>query len=215
MTTPASVHSDAGPSPSPAPAGETGNALEKYRDLWQKMTPAQQKAFVDAGGLSPDQYERQFKEKPPGTASNRQPDWKVDPTLDSLTRSLENLDTIRDANLGRVQNQSCPPEVAARIADLKAKLERSEPGSDMRAETRLAASRARENTRPPDPSAIANDWFKPGSATVPSPAADPNQQLVAVLPAKETQRTPVDEHEMARARLELEQLSGACRGAAR
>jgi hypothetical protein len=124
FTTPAGVHSDSPPPPAPAASDASDNAAERYRDMWRKMSPAQQKAFLDSGGSTPEQYERLLKptggEPAPGGKADRRS--KIDPTMDSLNQSLQNLDTIRDANLGRVQAQSCPPEVAARITDLQAKL---------------------------------------------------------------------------------------------
>jgi hypothetical protein len=217
LTTPSSVHSEADQVLPAAASASTDTALEKYREMWRKMTPTQQKAFLDSGGYTPEQYERQLRGNAPGAGAGRnaKPGGGVDPTMDSLTRSLQNLDTIRDANLGRVQNQSCPPEVAARVQDLKAKLQSYETNAG--GEISAAPTRTREATPPLDPVAIANDWFKPAATEVRSGTSIQVERLANVLPRAATtpRETHKDDQEIARARAELEQLSGACSTVAR
>jgi hypothetical protein len=214
FTTPAGVHADREPAPASAAPDGADNALEKYREMWRKMTPAQQKAFVDSGGYTPEQYERLLKQK--GSGAPVDPGRKIDPAMDSLNKSIQNLDTIRDANLGRVQAENCPPEVAARIADLKAKLQAYE--SEPSGVPAPIAARPREAGNPVDPLAIAADWYKPGSGIPPATRASQQSKLLAdVLPSAEAlpARTQAHELEIARTRTELEQLSGACGAAAR
>lgn len=214
FTTPAGVHSDSSPPPALAAPDASTDALEKYRDMWRKMSPSQQKALVDSGGYTPEQYERLLKPKgaAPRPGDSADPRTRIDPTMDSLNKSLQNLDAIRDANLGRVQAESCPPEVAARIADLRAKVRNYEsessgvPVAPAPARTRLSAS-------PADPLAIATDWYKPGApAAEADKASQQSQLLAAVLPGAQAPapRTAASEQDIARAKTELEQLSGAC-----
>lgn len=218
LTTPASVHSDADTTPASTKPDSTDSALEKYREMWRKMTPAQQKAFMDSGGYTPDQYERLVKSKTESGPGGVDPPRKVDPAFDSLNKSLQNLDTIRDANLGRVQQQNCPLEVAARISDLKARLRSYESGRDGAPDLGTAPARAPATSNPPDSLAIATDWFKASPAPEPVVSAEQQSKLLAgVLPRAETgpEKRQVDQQEIARVKAELEQLSGACGAPAR
>lgn len=214
ITTPTAVHSDSSPNPAPAAPDASDSALEKYREMWRKMSPAQQKAFVDSGGYTPEQYERLLKPKAAASAAGAgtDPRTKIDPTMDALNKSLQNLDTIRDANLGRVQAESCPPEVAARIADLRAKLRTVEPESS---EVPAGTGRARSApiTSPGDPLATATDWYKPGApAAQVNKATQQGKLLAEVLPGVEAAapKPAVNEQDITRAKAELEQLAGAC-----
>jgi hypothetical protein len=214
FTTPAGVHSDSPPAPALAAPDASSDALENYREMWRKMSPAQQKAFVDSGGYTPERYERLLK--PKGAASapggSADPRTKIDPTMDSLNKSLQNLDTIRDANLGRVQAESCPPEVAARIADLRAKVRNYESKSSGVPVT-AAPARPRPSAAQADPLAIATDWYKPGAPAAEADKASQQSQLVvAVLPGAQAPapRAVFSDQDIARAKIELEQLSGAC-----
>jgi hypothetical protein len=137
--------------------------------MWQKMSPAQQKAFLDSGGSTPEQYERMLRTKgqsaPPAAATLAGRPASTDQrstadALDSLTTSLQDLNAIRDGNLVRVQKDGCPPEVTSRLADLRGRLRRDEAD--------LAGVEAQGSVAPPvkeranaaDPMAIANDWYK-------------------------------------------------------
>lgn len=218
LTTPASVHSDADTTPASSKPDATDSALEKYREMWRKMTPAQQRAFIDSGGYTPEQYERLVKSKTESGPGGGDPQRKVDPAFDSLNKSLQNLDTIRDANLGRVQQQNCPPEVAARISDLKTRLRSYESGHDGAPDPGTAPVRAPANSNPPDPLAIASDWFKAGPAPEPVVSAEQESKLLSdVLPRADAapEKREVDQQEIARIKAELEQLSGACGAPAR
>ena len=83
------------------------------------MTPAQQKVFVQHGGRTPEDYERmmrgsasQFAPGGAGSPRNTAPVRASDPRdaakainpsdLDSISKSLQDLNAIRDGNLGRV-----------------------------------------------------------------------------------------------------------------
>jgi hypothetical protein len=225
-------------------------ALQRYRQMWQRMTPAQQKVFVQRGGRTPEDFERTLKESashfapgrtegPRSTAAARESDPRetgkaINPgDLDSISKSLQDLNAIRDGNLARVQKDGCPPEVASRVAELRSKLQ--------------AAEFERNGGRPPappptagsaksgqaDPIAIASDWFKRpadqksgasdsgngnarGGALLddvllgaePASAAA-NPKIAANSPESVQQRNALQE-DITRIKTELAQLSGAC-----
>lgn len=161
------------PNPAAAPAPDpVDNMLRPYREMWQKMTPAQQKAFLDSGGSTPEQYERTLRTKgaaalpasaAPGAPAGRQT--PADPkaavnALDSLTTSLQDLNAIRDGNLSRVQKDGCPPEVTSRLADLRGKLQQDETALTGVEAPAPAAVPSKERPGAADPMAIANDWYK-------------------------------------------------------
>jgi hypothetical protein len=214
LTTSAGVQSDSSPAPALAAPDAPSDALEKYREMWRKMSPAQQKGLVDSGGYTLEQYERLLKPKgaASGPGGSADPRTKIYPTMDSLNKSLENLDTIRDANLSRIQAESCPPEVAARIADLKAKVRNYESESSG-IPVAAAPARPRTSAAPADPLAIATDWYKSGAPAAEAGKASQQSQLVeAVLPGARAPapRAVFSEQDITRAKTELEQLSGAC-----
>ena len=59
--------------------------------------------------------------QPPETPSGR--------TVDSLVNSTEDLNSIRDGYLRRLSGDGCPPDVAIRVADLRARLQGNGPGA--------------------------------------------------------------------------------------
>lgn len=230
--------SDAKPA-SGTPANPSA-ALEQYRQMWQKMTPAQQKAIASAGGPTPEQFERTLMGRGPALVKGANADATPDPraadsgSLDALSKSLQDLNAVRDANLALVQKDGCAPELASRIADLKARLRSDE--FELNGTESAAASatdtRAPEKTNAADPMAVASDWFKhPADPKETARAEDSNRtressQLDAVLsgtqapapterridpksPDAEQNRKAI-EADMARVKSELEQLSGAC-----
>jgi hypothetical protein len=200
------------------------NVLRQYRTMWQKMSPAQQKSFLDSGGATPEQYERTLRAKgpsaippAPATPSNRQapPDPRAtSDAIDSLTTSMQDLNAIRDGNLVRVQKDGCPPEVASRLTDLRGRLRQKE--------TELAggdgAVPAKEPAGSGDALAIAGDWFKRPQAAekLPEAAADTKESkaLADVLPTAPAQRAESKpkglEEEIARLKGEIGKLSATC-----
>lgn len=163
----------------PADSSETGSvAMEKYREMWNKMSPAQRQAFVSAGGSTPEQYERSLQQhgsgffaggaagaQPTGERSRKAPDSgnPVDSNaFDSLSKSLQDLSAVRDGNLWRVQKDGCPPEIASRMADLRGKLETYEielNGAESAASAASSPS-SKEKRSSADRLAIAAGWFK-------------------------------------------------------
>jgi hypothetical protein len=246
LSTPAGVRSAPADSDATNASGAqdpSATALEKYREMWRKMTPAQQKAFVDSGGYTPEQYERTLKQKgsAAGTPQNSKSGQGIDPTMDSLSKSLQDLNAIRDGNLGRVQKDGCPPEVASRIADLKGKLQGYESELNGVQVQIAAAARTRDSSGPADPLSVATDWYKSGSAQEPAniPAGSAagiraerqSKALSEVLASSQTatsvgrsadpgspeaqKKRQAVEQDIARTKAEIEQLSGACIAPAR
>jgi hypothetical protein len=223
-------------------------ALEQYRQMWQRMTPAQQKAITSAGGSTPEQYERMLmgrgaaSTKGANQASSTDPRAADSGALDALNKSLQDLNAVRDANLSLVQKDGCAPELASRIADLKAKLHSDEfelngTESPAAAPTDAHTPEKASAANAADPMAVASDWFK--HPADPKQTARPDDsirtrestQLDAVLtgtqapvaqerrfdpksPEAEQNRKAM-EADMARVKSELEQLSSACAAAKR
>ena len=152
--------------------------LEKYREMWNKMSAPQRQAFLNAGGSTPEQYERILKQRGnsfaagsdgapqvSGERSRKAPDSgnPVDSNaFDSLSKSLQDLSAVRDGNLWRVQKDGCPPEIASRMADLRGKLETDElelKGGESSAPAGAGAA-SKDKAGSADRLAIAADWFK-------------------------------------------------------
>jgi hypothetical protein len=239
------AYSDAKPTPAGTPSN-VASAVEQYRAMWQKMTPEQHKAIVAAGGPTPDQYERMMMRaagvkgasaanQPPAADSGHAADAFA---LDALGKSLQDLNAVRDANLFLVQQNGCAPELAARVADLKAKLRSDEfelNGSELPTAAPPTEAHTAAKANVTDPLAVASDWFnRPADskqAGVPSDSSRTRESALldavlvgATAPAAPPRRTDAAspeaeqnkkriEAEMARVRAELDQLSGACAAA--
>ncbi len=217
-------------------------ALERYRAMWQKMTPAQQKALVSSGGYTPEQYERMMRqrggvdakgERPKGTAPSESGSAPDADAFNSLSRSLQDRNAIRDGNLSLVQKDGCPPELASRISDLKARLlsdERELTGAAAPAAS-LNGARSAEGSGAADPLTVAAGWFKgagdhaSGAGASDGARAKESKLLDAALAGTETAGSPeradakspdaernrkLIEDDITRVKAELEQLSGAC-----
>jgi hypothetical protein len=233
--------SDAKPAPAGAPANFAAQ-LEQYKQAWQKMTPAQQKLIVSAGGMTPEQFERMLTGKGPqakGAIPATDTRGADTGSLDVLSKSLQDLNAVRDGNLLLVQKDGCPPELASRIADLKAKLRSDELDWNGAAVPSAVAPAARQldNGNGPDAMAIAADWFqRPADSKPTAVSTDANRTresklLDAVLsgtPAAPTPERNIDpkspeaeqhrkvlEADIARVKAELNQLSGACAAGAK
>lgn len=171
----AALSDSGGASPSSAVAA----ALEKYREMWNRMSAPQRQAFLNAGGSTPEQYERTLKQRgnsfaPAGDGaaqSSAERSRKTAPdsgnpvdsnAFDSLSKSLQDLSAVRDGNLWRVQKDGCPPEIASRMADLRGKLETDElelKGGESSVPAAPGAG-SKDKTGSADRLAIAADWFK-------------------------------------------------------
>ena len=162
-----------------ASSSATAAALEKYREMWNRMSAPQRQAFVNAGGSTPEQYERSLKQRgnnfaPAGDGaaqSSGERSRKAAPdsgnpvdsnAFDSLSKSLQDLSAVRDGNLWRVQKDGCPPEIASRMADLRGKLETDEfelKGGESSTPTASGAG-SKDKAGSADRLAMAADWFK-------------------------------------------------------
>lgn len=232
-------------------ASGVSEAVASYRRAWDRMGPAQRKMILDGGGVTPEQYEQMVRQsmEPPGNAfaghaapgapagaspvprTASGPDHARGVSSDALriiSRSGEDLNAIRDGNLGRVQQDHCPPEVASRIADLKGRLASREAA--LRSDGAPAAASQTPRAEPVKPGAspaaanLADDWFR-RPATASGGVAASGHQLDDVLGSTgaAAPRTPSRvpdaperrkeiEQEMAQLRVELGRLLGACPG---
>jgi hypothetical protein len=164
-------------------------ALEKYREMWNKMSAPQRQAFVSAGGSTPEQYERILKQRGnsfapagEGAAQSGERSRKAAPdsgnpmdsnAFDSLSKSLQDLSAVRDGNLWRVQKDGCPPEIASRMAELRGKLEtyELELKDEESSASAAAGTGSKDKTGSADRLALAADWFKHPADTDSSTAA--------------------------------------------
>lgn len=227
----------------------TAAALERYRQMWQRMTPAQQKMFVQRGGRTPEEFERMLKGRasqfapggiagPPNTAPARGSDARdagkgINPgDLDSLSRSLQDLNAIRDGNLARIQKDGCPPEIASRTAELRSKLQSDEfELNGGRPPAPLPAAGSAKKSGETDALAVAGDWFKHPADQKPAasdsgngnarggnllddilPSAENGGEPAAAAPksSETVQRRNALQEDINRIKTELAQLSGAC-----
>lgn len=218
-------------------------AIERYRQMWQKMTPAQQKMLLQRGGHTPEEYERMLKAgasrfAPGGAAPARASDAPdagkgIHPgDLDSLSKSLQDLNAIRDGNLSRVQKDNCPPEIASRTAELRSRLQSDEfELNGGRPPDSLPSAGSAKKSGQADPLAVAGDWFKrpAGQKSAASDSGNGNPRvgnpLDDILPSTEAaapkpgiapdspeavQKRNALQADITRIQAELAQLSGAC-----
>jgi hypothetical protein len=206
--------------------------------MWQKMSPAQQKAFLDSGGASPEQYEHTLRSKgatapTAGRAPQGDPHATVN-ALDSLVTSLQDLNAIRDGNLVRIQTDGCPPEIASRLADLRGRLQQDRnelAGSNGPIEAKVQPKDA-SGSAPVDAISLANNWFKqpPAEKSPARPAEPPADSRESKLladalagqpapapPARGPDQSPAGQQrekelqeEIARIEAEVAQLSTGC-----
>jgi hypothetical protein len=215
---------------------QIARSVENYRQMWRKMKPAQQKQMLQMGGATPEQYERMLRGGLAGGtphAGSAPADKSTAPdynrgadagALDSLGQSLIDLNAIRDANVARLQKDGCPPEVAARIADLRGRLARMEGESNGHGEPAQSAAAARRTSGAVALDVAAN-WFKADDRTETGGDAgagpSPSTLLDSVLPegdgsrpkprpGDEAARRRTQEAGMAQIKAELAQLQGTC-----
>jgi hypothetical protein len=132
-------------------------AVDAYRRMWQALTPEQRKTMVDAGGATPERYEHTLRMQLPGGPKSPAPAPTGAPRTDlsdTLRTSSEDLNVIRDANLLRLRDEACPPEVALELAAVRS----SSSPAVMPASTALLA--------------IAENWFQRPSGTAPPKTVD-------------------------------------------
>lgn len=103
-------------------------AVDAYRQSWQAMPAEQRKQIVEAGGMTPERYEQMLRGGSPSTPAVAPPRASVaQPATaasvnDMVRSSATDLDLVRDANLARVRDESCPAEIAIAIAALRSRV---------------------------------------------------------------------------------------------
>ncbi len=135
--------------------------------------------------------------------------------LDSLGSSLEDLNTIRDSNVRGLTKDGCAPEVSARIADLKARLQIATGAPDVAAKN----SRGVREDSGSETLAVASNWFKSGSASSSLAAKDKTNELLdSVLPespARKSVDSRLENRDAASLNSEIEHLLATCPAAKR
>ncbi len=175
-------------------------AVEAYRRMWQAMTPEQRKTIVDAGGGTPERYEQTLRiqlngggRKPSAAAPEGVNERQTRTDMDAAVKSsVADLNTVRDANLIRLREEACPPEVALEVAALR--------------------SRQSAAVMPPPAAllALADNWFQRTTVVAPpdpfiQPAApQPIDTLLGSAP-------PARPADPARVNAEIERLLVACK----
>ena len=168
-------------------------AVDAYRRMWQAMSPDQRKTMVEAGGATPERYEQTMRMQLTGAAKSAAPnaartsEGVVRTDLsDTLKTSSEDLNAVRDANLIRLRDEACPPEVALQVAALRSSISPAVMPS------------------PAVLLAVADSWHKRAPDTAAS-TPRPIDELLGAAPmaAKPTDRASVN--------AEIERLLGSCK----
>jgi hypothetical protein len=129
--------------------------------------------------------------------------------LDALGASNEDMNVIRDGNVRRLTQDGCAPEVSARIADVRNKLQA------LGVETRAGREDSKTDTTT---QALASNWFKAAGDSKASASKDKTGELLdSVLPqaaGKDTGETKGRDagtpENIAGLKAELEHLYAAC-----
>jgi hypothetical protein len=130
--------------------------------------------------------------------------------LDSLGSSLEDLNTIRDNNVRSLTKDGCAPEVSARIADLRTRLQIATGAPDVDGKS---SRNAREDPGS-ESLAMASNWFKSGNASSSLIAKDKSNELLdSVLPESPSRKAAdlrMEERDAAGLKTEIEHLLTTC-----
>jgi hypothetical protein len=153
--------------------------------------------------------------KPRGTATPENARGASTRALDSLGSSLEDLNTIRDSNVRGLTKDGCAPEVAARIADLRTRLQIATGAPDIAAK---GSHGVREDSGS-ETLALASNWFKSGSAGSSLSTKDKSNELLdSVLPdspARKQADSRAENRDAAGLNSEIEHLLATCPAAKR
>jgi hypothetical protein len=148
--------------------------------------------------------------------SNLQPAGAPERTIDSLLNSTEDLNSIRDAYLRRLGGDGCRPDVAIRVAELRARLDDNDLHRGRPQNT--AAAIQQTNAELTDSLLIlASGWYQPraeNTASRANPERDRAQLLDFVLSAKDSVPAASPGAAAAQSKAELERLLATCRGVA-
>jgi hypothetical protein len=147
-----------------------------------------------------------------GRAAEPQPEAVSGRTIDSILDSTEDLNSIRDGYLRRLAGDGCPPDVAVRVADLRARLR----GDGSRSATTPAAPQSRQSEADLAASLLllAARWYDAPPATGAAPAiaardADRTRLLELLLSPKEPPAAA--SADPAQMKAELDRLLAGCR----
>jgi hypothetical protein len=141
-------------------------------------------------------------------------------TLDSVLWSTENLNLIRDGFLRRLSGDGCPPDVAARVADLRAQLHEGETrhgGVPAAAEKPAAASERSSAELESALFVLASTWYTKRSpdtaAGTARASADQEAERAGLLEAvlASESQAAAQASDTAKMRAELERLLAGCR----
>ncbi len=182
----------------------------------QSTTDAPKRTLFDSKGATLKKPEPPAADvaKPRETAAPENARGASERALDSLGTSTENLNEIRDSNVRRLTGDGCAPEVSARIADLRTRLQMATGAPDVA----VKSSNVREDSGSAT-LAMASNWFKSGSAGSSLIAKDKSNELLdSVLPDSPA-RKPADSRaeyrDAAGLKSEIEHLLATCPGAKR
>lgn len=138
--------------------------------------------------------------------------------IDSVLNSTEDLNSIRDAYVRRLAGDGCRPEVAIRVAELRANLEETDTHRG-RSQTTAAAAQQTSAELTDSLLILASGWYQPRPESEPprvNPDRDRAQLLDQVLSARDSQSAaPSTGADPAQAKAELDRLLATCRGAGR
>ena len=140
-------------------------------------------------------------------------------TIDSILDSTTDLNSIRDGYLRRVAGDGCPPDLAIKVADLRARLHEDAPRMGAAAPANAAQSRQNEDDLESSLLILAAKWF---DAAPSSPAvatgmreAERARLLELVLSPKAPATAATNGADAAQMKAELERLLAGCRQAGR
>ncbi len=135
--------------------------------------------------------------------------------IDSLLDSTEDLNSIRDAYVRRLAGDGCRPDVAVRVAELRARLNENGAGRD-RGQTTAAAIETRAEMAD-SLLILASGWYQQRADSAPArpnPERERAQLLDLVLSPKDSQAAgAVPAADAAQSKAELDRLLATCRGA--
>lgn len=150
-------------------------------------------------------------------ATEPQPEAASGRTIDSILESTEDLNSIRDGYLRRLAGDGCPPDVAMRVADLRARLHGDGSRSSATPAAGTGAAQPRQSGADLEGSLLilAAKWYDAPPAASVAPAlaardADRARLLELVLSPKEPQAATggADAIQM---KAELDRLLVGCR----
>jgi len=136
-------------------------------------------------------------------------------TLDSILSATENLNAIRDGYLRRLAGDGCAPDVAVRVAELRARLRAGEGPAAKKSPTAMSSADMENSLL-----VLAVSWYtwrpaEPAATKAPGTEAERNRLLAAVLSPREARDTAPKADSPAQLTAELERLLETCRAAKR